>query len=75
MVGSFIHYTKYGVDITSHDKHTFLGNTSYRYNNRVFLICKCTNKEEFVKDIRLVGDLKKKDGLLSSGLELANNKF
>ena len=73
MIGCFIHYPKYGVDITSHDKHTL--RITYRYNNRVFLICKCTNKEEFVKDIRLVGDLKKKDGLLSSGLELANNKF
>ena len=73
MVGSFIHYPKYGVDITSHDKHT-LGIT-YRYNNRVFLISKCTYEEEFVKDIRLVGDLKKKDGSLNSGLELAINKF
>ena len=74
MVGSFIHYPKYGVDITSHDKHTFLGIT-YRYNNRVLLICKCTNEEEFVKDIRLMGDLKKKDDLLNSGLELAIKIF
>ena len=74
MVGSFIHYTKYGVDITSYDQHTFLGIT-YRYNNRVFLISKCTYEKEFVKDIRLMGDLKKKDGLLNPELELAIDKF
>ena len=74
MVGSFIHNPKYGVDITSYDNHTFLGIT-YRYNNRVFLISKCTNKKEFVKDIRMMVDLKKKYGLLNSELELANNKF
>ena len=74
MIGSFIHYPKYGVDITSYDNHSFLSIT-YRYNNRVFLISKCTNEKEFVKDIRLIGDLKKKDGLLNSELELAINKF
>ena len=42
MDGSFIHYPKYGVDITSHDNHTFLG-IAYTYNNRVFLTRKCTN--------------------------------
>ena len=65
MAGSFIYYSKYGVDITSYDNHSFLG-IAYRYNNRVFLISKCTNEKEFVKDIRLMGDLKKKDGLLNS---------
>ena len=74
MVGSFIHYPKYGVDIISYDNHTFLGIT-YRYHNRVFLISKSTNKKEFVKDIRMMGDLKKKDGLLNSELELTINKF
>ena len=74
MVGFFIHYPKYGVDITSYDNHSFLGIT-YRYSNRVFLISKCTNEKEFVKDIRSMGDLKKKDGLLNSKLELAINKF
>ena len=74
MVGSFIHYPKYGVDITNYDNHTFIEIT-YRYNNRVFLISKCTNKKEFVKHIRMMDDLKKKDGLLNSELELAINKF
>ena len=74
MVGFFIHNRKYGVDITSYDNHAFLGIT-YRYNNRAFLISKCTNKKEFIKDVRMMGDLKKRDGVLNSELELAINKF
>ena len=74
MVNSFIDYSKYGVDIESYDNHTFLSIT-YRFNNRVFLRSKCTNKKEFVKDIRLMCELKKKDSLLNSELELAINKF
>ena len=65
MVGLFIHYPKYKIDITSYDKHSFLGIT-YRYNNRVFLISKCTNKKEFLKDIRMMGDIKNNYGLLNS---------
>ena len=64
MVGSFIHYPKYKIDITSY-KHSFLGIT-YRYNNRVSLISKCTNKKEFLKDIRMMGDLKNNYDLLNS---------
>ena len=74
MVNIHMNYPTYNIDITRYDNHIYLG-TTFRHNNKVYLISKSTYEKNFAQNVRLMGDLKNKDGMLYSELLLAVNKF
>ena len=60
-------YPKYDIDIMYYDNYIYLS-TTFRHNNKTYLISKSTYEKQLVQNMQLLGDLKNKDSILYSEL-------